>query len=72
MRGKPIGRPPKAPEFKRSTPLKIMLTEGEREDIDRAAGGNEVSGWAREILLRAAKRGSGEKGNRTQPGKAGP
>lgn len=67
MRGKPVGRPPKSPEFKRSVPLKIMLTEGEREEIDQAAAGNEVSGWARDVLLRAAKKGSGEKGNRTRP-----
>lgn len=59
-----VGRPPYAPERRRSVVVKVLFTEGERAELDKAADGN-VSAWARDILLRAAKR-SGEKGNRTQ------
>ena len=39
------------------TLLKIRLTAAEREAITAAAGGAEVSTWARLVLLRAAAKG---------------
>jgi hypothetical protein len=36
--------------------LKIRLTASERAELDRAAGGDETSTWARHVLLRAARR----------------
>jgi len=41
-------------EYKADT-LRIRLTTGEREMLDKAAGGR-TSTWARELLLRAAER----------------
>ena len=49
------GRPPKAPEDRRSAELRIRLTEDERELLD-TAGGGKTSTWARTVLLRAAQR----------------
>lgn len=49
------GRPPKPPEERKSAELRIRLTAEEREALDRAAGEN-TSTWARDVLLRAAKR----------------
>jgi len=50
------GRPPKAPgEAKDATPLFIKLTVDERSLIDNA-GAPQPSVWARDTLLRAAKR----------------
>ena len=49
------GRPPKPPEERRTAELRIRMTEAEREAMDRAADG-KTSTWAREVLLRAAKR----------------
>jgi len=40
---------------RREKPLRIRLSPEEREEIDRAANGNSSS-WAREILLKAARR----------------
>lgn len=54
---KPFGRPPKDPEDRKSAELRIRLTAGERDSLDRAANG-KTSTWAREVLLRAAKRDS--------------
>lgn len=52
------GRPPKAPEDRKSTSIRIPLTEDELEAIKRAATSREAKPitWAREALLRAAKR----------------
>jgi len=52
------GRPPKPAEDKRSSVLYLKLTEAERATIDAAADG-EPSVWARDVLLRAAKRKTG-------------
>ena len=53
---KPVmGRPPLPPGESKDKLLKIRLTAAERQELDRAAGG-ETSAWAREVLLRAAKR----------------
>lgn len=50
-----MGRPPKPDDERKSAELRIRLTADEREELDRAAGDN-TSTWAREVLLKAAKR----------------
>jgi len=52
------GRPPKAPEDRRDRDMKIPLNESERQVIEDAAQADEAKPvtWARETLLRAAKR----------------
>ncbi len=50
------GRPPKLPEERRTSELRIRLTAAERLILDRAANGG-TSTWARDLLLRAAKGG---------------
>lgn len=49
------GRPPKPPEERKAAELRIRLTEAQRAELDAAAG-QDTSTWAREVLLRAAKR----------------
>lgn len=49
------GRPKKSAEDKRASRFVIKLTAAEREQIETAAGA-EPSAWARDVLLRAAKR----------------
>jgi hypothetical protein len=50
------GRPPKAPDDRRATELRIMLTEAERNLFNRVAQGKGgTSTWARGVLIRAAK-----------------
>jgi hypothetical protein len=49
------GRPEKPPEKRKSAELRIRLTEADRAELDRAAG-SDTSTWAREVLLRAARR----------------
>lgn len=54
-----MGRPRVADEDRRDKPLRIRLTEAEREQIDRAAEMTEHNGsasWARDTLLKAAQR----------------
>ncbi len=50
-----IGRPPKPDEERKSYMLRIRMTEEQRKSLDDVAGGN-ISDWARDVLLRAAKR----------------
>jgi hypothetical protein len=52
------GRPPKAPEDRKETSMRIPITEAEKEAIEQAAKAREVKPitWARDVLLRAAKR----------------
>jgi uncharacterized protein (DUF1778 family) len=50
-----MGRKPLDPEDRRSKPLRIRLTDAEREEIDNAANGRS-STWAREVLLQAARK----------------
>jgi uncharacterized protein (DUF1778 family) len=50
-----MGRPPLPEEDRRAKPLRIRLTDAEREEIDKAAGASS-STWAREVLLRAARK----------------
>lgn len=49
------GRPTKEPGEKMDIPLRIMLTASQDELIRQAAAG-DVSGWARPILLEAARK----------------
>jgi hypothetical protein len=52
------GRPPKPPDERKETSMRIPMTEAEKAEIERAAqvdGGKPIT-WAREILLKAAKR----------------
>jgi hypothetical protein len=49
------GRPPKEPDERKSAELRIRLTEQERKELDGAAGGN-ASTWARQLLLKAARK----------------
>ena len=56
------GRPPKPPEERRTDELRIRLTERERAELDRVAGGN-TSTWARQLLLKVAR--SGKRGFRS-------
>ena len=52
------GRPPKAPEDRKETSMRIPMTDAEKEAIEAAAkaGRDKPITWAREVLLRAAKR----------------
>ena len=52
------GRPPKSPEDRKSTSIRIPLTEAEKEELELAAKSRKAKPitWARETLLRAAKR----------------
>jgi hypothetical protein len=52
-----MGRPPKAPEERKAAELRIRLTEAQRAELDAAAG-EDTSTWARDVLLRAARRRS--------------
>jgi hypothetical protein len=49
------GRPPKSPDERKTAELRIRLTTEQRETLDDAAEG-DTSTWARDVLLRAAKR----------------
>lgn len=52
------GRPPKAPEDRRTDNMKIPLTEAEKRAIQEAARSDQEKPvtWARDILIKAAKR----------------
>ena len=50
------GRPPKPANERRSVGLLIKLTEDERNLLRRAAGDEKTITWARNVLVRAAKR----------------
>lgn len=50
-----MGRPPKPDEERKSYMLRIRMTEDQRKILNGVAGGN-ISDWARDVLLRAAKR----------------
>jgi hypothetical protein len=54
-----MGRPPLSDEDRRDKPLRIRLTDDERQLLDeaaKAAGCANTSCWARETLEKAAKR----------------
>lgn len=52
------GRPPKSPKDRKTAGMLIPLTAAERESIRDAAKSDDAKPvtWAREVLLRAAKR----------------
>jgi len=52
------GRPPKPADKRKTDNMKIPLTPEEKESIERAAqaGKDKPVTWARDVLLRAAKR----------------
>ena len=56
------GRPPKAPEERRTESMKLPLSADEKKAIERAAGADDAKPvtWARDVLLRAAKRRAGK------------
>jgi hypothetical protein len=51
------GRPAKADDERREVRFQIRLSQAELAQIERA-GGDKPSTWARETLLKAAKRGA--------------
>ena len=61
MENKP-GRPPKKPSERKTAGILIPMTEAERAQIHAAAQADDAKPitWAREVLLRAAKRRSGK------------
>ena len=58
MHGTSAGRPPKEPEDRRTESMKLPLTEAEKRQIEAAAEADDAKPvtWARDVLLRAAKR----------------
>ena len=54
-----MGRPPVADEDRRTTHIKILLTEAEREALEQAAkpSGQGVSTWVRTLALERARSG---------------
>lgn len=56
MDKRPVGRPALPAAQKRGVQLKIKVTPAERELIEAAAGDRLVTVWARDVLLRAARR----------------
>jgi hypothetical protein len=55
-----MGRPPLPDDERRAKPLRIRLSDPEREEIDKAAGGKS-STWARQVLLREARKANRRK-----------
>ena len=53
-----MGRKPLSDIAKSDRPLRIRLTDYEREQLDKAAGATDqnTSTWARDVLLKAAER----------------
>ena len=50
-----MGRPPKPAAERQNARLEIRMTDAELALIERAAGG-KTSTWARQVLVKAAKR----------------
>lgn len=63
MENKKRGRKPKPLGAVRSEPLYLRFTPAERDQIERAAPQGEMASWARDVLLRAAKRQLEKEGN---------
>jgi uncharacterized protein (DUF1778 family) len=55
MGKKRMGRPPKPADERQNARLEIRMTEAELSLIEKAAAG-KTSTWARETLVRAARR----------------
>jgi uncharacterized protein (DUF1778 family) len=52
-----MGRPPIAKEKLRSDHIKVLVTDAERAELDKAAeaAGKAVSTWVREVALEKAR-----------------
>ena len=52
------GAPKKPPEKRKGNAVQVRLTEAERAACDEAAdlAGQKMSAWARDVMVRAAKR----------------
>lgn len=52
------GRPPKPPDERKTASMKLPLADDEKALIERAAQAQDAKPvtWAREVLLKAAKR----------------
>jgi hypothetical protein len=59
-----MGRPPKKPDDVKTSRLEVRMTAAEFALVEAAADG-KLATWAREALIRAARRvkGSGKRGN---------
>ena len=55
METKRMGRPPKPASERQTARLEIRMTDAELKLIEKA-GGENTSGWARQVLVRAARR----------------
>jgi len=55
MKTTQMGRPPKDPAERHTARLEIRLTADDLKLIEKAAGG-KTSTWARQVLVRAARR----------------
>jgi hypothetical protein len=55
-----MGRPSIAPEDRRETPVKVLVTKAEDEELKRAAAadGRTVSTWLRLLGLEKARQGA--------------
>lgn len=55
-----IGRPPVAEENRRATLVRVLVTEAEHEELQRAAAdaSASVSAWVRQAALEKARRGA--------------
>lgn len=51
-----MGRPPKVPDERKDSVLRIRLTHSERSKLGEVAGVGDLSSWARGVLLEAAER----------------
>jgi hypothetical protein len=58
------GRPPKDPRLKMDTDLRIPLTAEQKETLQRATRDEPdgMAAWARDVLLKAAKKLLAKKG----------
>jgi len=52
------GRPPKPPDERKTASMKLPLADDEKELIERAARADDAKPvtWARDLLLKAARR----------------
>jgi hypothetical protein len=55
MKKNPVGRPPKPPAERQTARLEIRMTDAELALIEKAAK-DKTSTWARDVLVKAAKR----------------
>jgi len=53
---KKLGRPKKKAADRKTIHLRIPVTAGQKELIDKSLAGSEFAQWARDVLLREAQR----------------